>query len=278
MTADGAKRLLVVANETVGGPPLIEAVRKRADAGPVHVKVICPQNQPRHGYVVHDDAVYSAAENRLGRTLSQLRDIGIEAEGDVVDPDPYSAIMDEIAYEDYDELIVSTFPETRSGWLRKELVERLREDADLPVEHIVVELTPDDAVTTVLVVANQTVGGEPLIRDLEQRAQRGAHHFIVICPKSEDPTHAEERLQHTLARLRDEGLDAEGQVGHPDPYTAIQNALQAYPVDEVIISTFPETRSGWMRGDLIERVRSSTLVPVEHVVVTEEEAREGASA
>ena len=57
-----------------------------------------------------------------------------------------------------------------------------------------------------------------------------------------------------------------GQVGHADPYTAIQNALQFYGADEVVISTFPETRSGWLRNDLVERVRSSTSRPVEHVV------------
>ena len=45
---------------------------------------------------------------------------------------------------------------------------------------------------------------------------------------------------------------------HPDPFTAIQNALQFYGVDEIVISTFPASRSGWLRGDLIERVRAST--------------------
>ena len=42
---------------------------------------------------------------------------------------------------------------------------------------------------------------------------------------------------------------------HPDPYTAIQNALQFYAPDDIVISTFPETRSGWLRSDLIGRVR-----------------------
>ena len=53
---------------------------------------------------------------------------------------------------------------------------------------------------------------------------------------------------------------------HPDPYTAIQNALQFYAPDDIVISTFPETRSGWLRGDLIGRVQTSTGKPVEHVV------------
>ena len=80
-----------------------------------------------------------------------------------------------------------------------------------------------------------------------------------------------ERLGHLLKRLSDEGIQAVGQVGHPDAYTAIQNALQFYAVDDIVISTFEGERSGWLRANLIERVQRSTSRPVEHVVA----AREG---
>jgi hypothetical protein len=63
----------------------------------------------------------------------------------------------------------------------------------------------------------------------------------------------------------------------PDPYTAIQNALQFYTIDEIVISTFAGPRSGWLRSDLIARVRGSTSKPVEHVVATNG-AQEGAPA
>ena len=46
-------------------------------------------------------------------------------------------------------------------------------------------------------------------------------------------------------------------MGDPDPFTAIQNALQFYPVDEIVISTLPGERSGWLRADLIERVAAA---------------------
>ena len=115
---DGAKTVLVVANETVGGRALIDAVEKRAEQGPIHVVVICPQNEPRHGYVVYDELVRRAAENRLEITLGELRDEGIDARGEVMDPDPYQATMDGIAQFHADEVIISTHPETRSGWLR----------------------------------------------------------------------------------------------------------------------------------------------------------------
>ncbi len=269
-----ATRILVVANETVVGRALIDAVKRHADQGEVQVHVICPQNEPRHGYVIHDEYVRDAAENRLKMTLAQLHEIGIEATGEVMDPDPYAAVMDALRDQDYDEIIVSTHPETRSGWLRQGLVDRLRRATRRPVEHVVVDLDMerDEALRT-LVVANQTVGGEPLMRLLREKAAERPRRFIVISPQSGDPgtSGAPERLAHTLKQLQDEGLEATGQVMHPDPFTAIQNALQFYAPDEIVISTFPETRSGWLRADLVGRVRASTSTPVEHVVSDVEE-------
>jgi hypothetical protein len=272
--------ILVVANETLGGRALTEAVKRRAEEAhsrnePFKVCVVCPQNQPKSGYVIYDDSVRSAAENRLETTLAQLREIGIEAEGEVMDPDPFAATTDAIDHFDADEIIISTHPETRSGWLRKHLVDRVKEETGLPVEHVVVDLDAERADTRrVLVVANQTVGGDPLIAKLKEEAAESPATFVVILPQGESGEHgdAHQRLAHTLERLNDEGLEAVGQVMDPDPFTAIQNALQFYPADEIVISTFPETRSGWMRSDLIERVKRITSRPVEHVVVESEEA------
>ena len=57
-----------------------------------------------------------------------------------------------------------------------------------------------------------------------------------------------------------------GLFGDPDPFTAISHALQYFRGDDIVISTFPETKSGWLRTDLIERVRRATGKPVEHVI------------
>ena len=267
------RKVLVVANETVTGQPLIDAVKRRADAGPVSVHVICPQNQPKHGYVIYDETIRGAAENRLQMTLAQLREVGVEATGEVMDPDPYSAIMDAVGEHDYDEIIISTHPDTRSGWLRQALPTRVEQATRRPVEHVVVDLGPHDPNEGIrtLVVANQTVGGQALIDQLKALAAEGPHRFIVVCPQGgagEDDAHR--RLAHTLKRLTDEGLDAIGQVTHPDPYTAIQQALHFYGIDEIVISTFPATRSGWLRSDLVGRVGASTDKPVHHVVSTED--------
>jgi nucleotide-binding universal stress UspA family protein len=266
------KRILVVANETVAGQPLIEAVKRRAEGdADVHVHVICPQNQPRHGYVIYDDHVRDAAENRLRMTLALLHEAGIDADGAVVDPDPYSAVMDALGEEDYDEIVVSTHPETRSGWLRQGLVDRLARATRRPVEHVVVDLDAErDDVKRTLVVANQTVGGRELLEHLKKKAAEEPRRFIVIAPQAggngDSASDAHARLAHTLSEMQAAGLEAIGQVVHPDPYTAIQNALQFYAPDDIVISTFPETRSGWMRSDLIGRVESSTGKRVDHVV------------
>lgn len=272
--------ILVVANETVTGQPLIDAVKRRVAAGSATVHVICPQNQTKHGYVIYDETIRSAAENRLRMTLAQLAEAGIEATGSVMDPDPYSAIMDALGERDYDEIVISTHPDTRSGWLRQDLITRVAQATRRPVEHVVVDLGrhhEDEAIRT-LVVANRTVGGQALIDRLQGLAAEGPHRFIVVCPQGDggDDDEAHQRLAQTLARLEEQGLEAIGQVTHPDPFTAIQQALHFYGIDEIVISTFPSTRSGWLRSDLVARVQASTDKPVHHVV--SEGAREEASA
>jgi hypothetical protein len=272
------KRLLVVANETVAGQPLIDAVKRHADGDQVQVHVISPQNQPKHGYVVYDEHTRDAAQNRLEMTIALLREEGIEAEGEVMDPDPYSAVMDALGEEDYDEIILSTHPETRSGWLRQGLVDRLKRATRRPVEHVVVDLDAErNDVKRTLVVANETVDSRPLLDALKRKASEEPRRFIVIAPQSgagngDGDNDPHERLAHTLKELEDAGLQAIGQVADPDPFTAIQNALQFYAPDDIVISTFPETRSGWLRADLVGRVEASTGKPVEHVVAEEESA------
>jgi hypothetical protein len=194
-----------------------------------------------------------------------------------MDPDPFAAIDDAIREFDADEIIISTHPETRSGWMRRDLVDRVRQETGLPVEHVVVDLDADrQEVVRTLVVANQTLGGEPLHDRLKAKAAQGPHQFTVIVPLTGGEGHhaaeTRERLDNVLERLQGEGLVATGATGDPDPFTAIMNALQFYAADEIVISTLPEVRSGWLRGDLIERVRRSTATPVEHVVSDIEQA------
>src|SRR3954451_17071139 len=217
-------RILVVANETVGGRALLDAVVRLADKARAEGRepaavVVCPQNQPKKGLVVYDETVREAAENRLRTTLAQLEEVGVPATGEVMDPDPYAATMDAFHSYGADVVVVSTHPQTRSGWLRRDLIDRLHDATGLEVEHVVVDLDADRKLATrTLVVANQTVGGEPLLGLLRGKAQESPHNFIVICPQGgSTDEEAHQRLAHTLERLRAAGLEAVGQVMDPDP-------------------------------------------------------------
>jgi hypothetical protein len=266
-----ASSILVVANETLEGDELVEAVRRRAAQGPIRVLVLAPVTQPREGYVVYRDSRRAAAGRRLDRTLAALREAGIPAHGGVYDDEPLAAVRDVLDAEDVDELIVSTHPEAKSGWLRKNLLDEIRRVAGTrPVEHVVARSSSTET-ANVLVVANQTLLGEPLLDRIRARAADGNASFLIVAPQS-DPTRAEHpeaerRLRAALSELRGEGIDAHGQVAHPDPYTAAMNAVHDERVDEIIVSTFPGERSGWLRRDLVGRLRSQSGLPVEHVVV-----------
>jgi hypothetical protein len=81
-----------------------------------------------------------------------------------------------------------------------------------------------------------------------------------------------------LDGLHGAGLLSSGMIGDPDPYTAAINALELFRVDDVVISTLPDERSGWLRSNLIERVRNATSATVERVVVDPQPATTTASA
>jgi hypothetical protein len=276
------RHFLVVANETAASDKLVDVLKERAREGDL-VSVIAPVTSPSGGYVVYDDTRRAAAGRRLERTLSALREAGIGAHGLVVENDPADAVRDAIATLEPppDEVIVSTHPQQRSGWLRKNVVDRVRKAAgDLPVEHVVADVQEEHGKANVLVIANETVVGEALFERIRERARRSPVTFLLVSPQS-DPTQAphpdaERRLKRALSLLRAEGIEAHGQIAHPDPFTAALEAVQDERVDEIVISTFPDTKlSSWMRGDLIARVRKETGLPVEHVTVPPESVEAG---
>jgi len=270
------KTILVVANETLGGKALLDVVRSRAAEGDVRFVICVPQNRPRSGLVVYDDAVFDAAQVRVDLALEFIRAEHIEVIGEVGDPDPYTATIDAVHAYRPSEIIISTYPETRSGWLRRDLIDRVRDATGLPVEHVIADPDTEGLPFHVtLAVANRTASGDELLDALkakveaEEDKERG-RLFIVVIPleggDGQATRRARTRLKLVLDRLHQAGLYGAGMIGDPDPYTAIMNALQYFRVDDILISTFPETKSGWLRADLIERVRRTTNLPVEHVV------------
>lgn len=271
--------IVVVANETLASRTLVDAVRDRARAGDdPQIVLVAPMAKASAGLVAYDDVLRDAAQHRIDTAIAALARDGVHAEGEVLDPDPFNATMDAVREFRPQEIIISTHPETRSGWLRRDLIERVEDASKLPVRHLVVDLDAErEGETHTLVIANQTAGGRPLLGLLKGKAAEKSHRFVVVMPQpsGDHDTVAEgrERLEHVLAELRDEGVEATGIIGDPDPYQAAMNALSFFRVDEIVISTFPAARSGWLRADLVERVRRSTSKPVEHVVVDLEAPR-----
>lgn len=273
------RHVLVVANETVTGSELLDAVKRKAAEQDVElVTVLAPVSTPQTGYVVYEDTRRAAAGRRLDRTLAQLREAGIPAHGLVLESDPEAAVRDAFGMLDPPptDVIVSTHPLQKSGWLRKNVVDRISKVAgDIPVEHVVVDVEAAEGARNVLVVANETVVGKALIDRIRERAERGPASFLIISPQS-DPTQsahpeAERRLRRVLSELRAAGIDAHGQVAHPDPYTAAMQAIEDERTDEVIVSTFEPARSPWMRKNLVQRLHEDAKVPVEHVVIAPED-------
>jgi GABA permease len=134
-------RILVVANETVGGAELLEAIRSRAAGRDAPVLVVCPAlNSPIRHWTSDEDDARRAAQARLTASLAAMRAAGIAAQGEVGDGDPIQAIEDALRTFQPDELVVSTHPPGRSHWLERGVVEKARERFELPVTHVTVDL------------------------------------------------------------------------------------------------------------------------------------------
>jgi hypothetical protein len=264
--------ILVLANETIGGKNLLDTVLKRRDesGGDVRFHVVVPLTRPKHGNVVYDEAVRQGAQVRVDLALAFMRDNGIEGTGEVGDSDPYNAAMDAIAEHHVDEIIVSTLPASASGWMRRDLPERLHEGSGLPVEHVIVDLASEGLPFDVtLVLANQTAASPELRERLFALAEEGPRRFIVVIPQDSREGNAvkaaNDRLRGLLQSLEEHDLVAAGNIGDPDPYTAAMNALQFFRISEVVVSTLPEDTSKWVADKLVDRLRSSANVPVEHI-------------
>jgi hypothetical protein len=263
--------VLVLANETIGGEKLLDAIRERAGRGDdVHFHVVVPQARPRFGNVVYDDVVRESAQVRVDLALEFMRNEGISGSGEVGDQDPLNAAMDAIAAHGLDEVIISTLPAESSGWLRRDLPERLREETGLPVEHVVVDLVADGLPFDVtLVLANQTAASPELLDRLKALAEEGPHRFIVVVPqgsgRGDVTSEARARLRRLLDSLHEAGIVAAGMIGDPDPYTAAMNADQYFHLSQIVISTLPEGSSQWMADKLVDRVQAATNKPVEHI-------------
>ena len=199
------------------------------------------------------------------RRSTLLREAGIPAHGFVVETDPVDARARRArparAAARRDHRLDASRSE--SGWLRRE---RRRPDPRVAGGCRSSTSSSTSAergrAANVLVVANETVLGEPLLDKIRERAAQGAGELpdhLARRATRRAPTHpeAERRLRRALAMLRSEGIEAHGQIAHPDPFTAAMQAVHDERVDEIIVSTFPAASArGWLRRDLVERLRN----------------------
>ncbi len=271
--ANQAQPLLVFLNEVAGGRKLLQAVAGRAEKVPF-VAVAAPQNQPAVGQLIDAGELRDAARARVEVTMSILSEYGVESVGEVMDRDPALALDDAVRAHEPGEVLLSCRHETRFGITRKDLVEwaKNRFEPDVAVTHIPVRVQ-DDSISLkkshTLVVATQTVAAPDLVTRLKERAAGHPHRYTIICPRAEDVSEAEivGDLASTLAELYRADIDATGQPMSPEPFHAVQNAIEHYRVDEVLISTFAGETSRWLDEDLIGRTREITDKQVEHLEV-----------
>jgi GABA permease len=144
-----AQRVLVLANETVEGTELLNELRAIDRAGKAEYFVCVPANPIDTGQALHQGAVYmwdatvQAAQDRLDRTLTILRNENLAASGELGDYRPLRALAHAVETFHPDRLVICTHPLDRSAWLRYDVVDRAREAYPaLPVTHIVVESAP----------------------------------------------------------------------------------------------------------------------------------------
>ena len=137
---------------------------------------------------------------------------------------------------------------------------------------------PDDE-CRILVIANETVAGDTLHEMIKRKSEGCRENVLVVAPSQPTPlqhlasddnparAEAQERLDASLAKLRDAGISARGEVGDADPVQSIEDALRTFGPDEVIISTHPPNRSRWLERGVVQRAREEVPLPVTHVVV-----------
>jgi hypothetical protein len=138
----------------------------------------------------------------------------------------------------------------------------------------------------ILVIANETVGGETLRNTIRERSAGSRAQILVVSPALNSPLKhwvsdddearkaAQDRLDRSLARLREAGIEARGEIGDGEPLQAIEDALRTFGADEIIISTHPEGRSNWLEKGVVSGARERFAVPITHVVVDLERERE----
>jgi hypothetical protein len=120
--------LLVVANKTVDSPELLDAIRQRAEQGPIHVTMLAPSAYSERAPV----------QERMQSAAATLSAAGIDSDALLGDADPIVAVQETWDPGRYDEVIVSTLAAGASQWLQVDLPHRVAKLTDCQVRHVAV--------------------------------------------------------------------------------------------------------------------------------------------
>jgi hypothetical protein len=144
---DAKHRILVVANQTVGGQALLEEIINRSRGRETEILVLTPalaSSRAAHWTSEIDEAI-ELARQRMELSVLAVEEAGLKVRGEVGDSDPNVAIEDVLHQFPADEIVISTHPPERSRWLEHGVVQRARDEIDLPVTHVVVDLEAERA-------------------------------------------------------------------------------------------------------------------------------------
>ena len=154
----------------------------------------------------------------------------------------------------------------------------MRSRAQEPVVKTAVPHVGGEDERRILVIANETVGGEELRSILRPKAEGVREQVLVVCPALNSPSATGPPTRTVRGpgpgTPRPEpcpppgdGIQAQGEVGDGDPLQAMEDALRTFGADEIVISTHPEGRSNWLERNVVGAARERFDVPITHVVV-----------
>jgi hypothetical protein len=249
LTETDKRLVLVVADQAVASPALIDEIRRRNAEGYWRFTYVVPSTVDDH----------RAAERRLQTALAVLAESDIDANGTVIDAPPMQTIDKVMREENVHEIILTTFPLGSSAWLDQDLVDRVRKATGIGVTHVTI--LPSDAratvasesVAKVAIIANYGIDDVGLAELIKKRADEQPLSAIVLCPLSLDgPSTSPEfdairaeasgRTATLIARLQEAGIQTRGEIIDGSVTDAIKVARTAHHANIVLLATRPGDR------------------------------------
>jgi GABA permease len=142
-----ARRVLVLANETVSSGELLDELR-RINAERAATYFVCVPASPVetgqaevNGPLQVWGATVEAAQKRLDYTLTTLRSENLSVEGGLGDFRPLRALDTAVQSFRPDQIVIATRPLEDSIWQRYDVVDRARTTYPIPVTHVIAHRT-----------------------------------------------------------------------------------------------------------------------------------------